>query len=313
VERFRELATVDRFQVHQTTDDASDADLILFPQCHMLPRDWRLSAIRTHALTKRYPGKVMVYDERDRPWCSLPGVYVSMSANRFDERYERAWAYAGVDAVRSDREPDLLFSFVGSPSHRCRTPLFGLHAPDGIVECVRGFTFYDPTSRDFEARRARFEELLSRSRFVLCPRGKGTSSIRLYEALAAGRVPVIISDDWVAPKGPNWESFTIRWPEGRTDGLVQALQDADHDWPSMSAAASEAYDSFFTETASFHRIVDLCSDLRDNETWRGFKPRIFNDPNAWAAGADVFRSSIVVGARKLAKRLARRIRKLRRA
>ena len=30
-----------------------------------------------------------------------------------------------------------------------------------------------------------------RSKFFLCPRGTGTSSIRLYETLSAGRVPVI--------------------------------------------------------------------------------------------------------------------------
>lgn len=309
VGQFRALAAIDRAGEHRLTDEPESADLILFPQCHMRPNDWRLEAIRSHPLALAFPEKVMVYDERDRPWCALPGVYVSMPARRFDDRYQRAWSYAGfarMPAASCVGEPDLLFSLVASSTHRCRTTLFGLREGDSVIEEVRRFVFYDPASDDFESRRAHFMNTLARSRFVLCPRGRGTSSIRLYEALAAGRVPVIISDEWVPPKGPNWESFSIRWPERQTDGLVTALRERDGDWTELSTAARAAYSQFFAPEIMFDQIVSRCADLRPAQP--AFSKRSpFLDEDALSAGAALVASRLTVRARRFARGLLDRL------
>ncbi len=134
VNDFERLAAADRFGEHMLTSDATHADIILFPQCHMV--DWRLRAIREHPVTRRYWAKVMVYDERDRPWRSFPGIYVSTPARSFDRTYQRAWSYQHVpdlpEAV-GEPEPDLLFSFVGSNTAPCRRPLFDMRHPDAVV------------------------------------------------------------------------------------------------------------------------------------------------------------------------------------
>jgi hypothetical protein len=259
---FEHLAVSDRFGEHGVTDDPDAADVILFTQCHVV--DWRLRAIREHSLVKKYREKVMVYDTRDRPWRSFPGVYVSFPARGFDGESQRAWGYPSFSdpAVRGTSvDPDLLFSFRGSATAACRKPLFELRHGDAIVEEARNFNFWEPSADGHERQRARYDEVLTRSRFVLCPRGRGTSTFRLYEALAAGRVPVIISDDWVAPAGADWEACSLRWPEGRTRGLVQLLQERDREWPLMSSAAASTYGEYFATEVCFHRVVDLCSDL----------------------------------------------------
>lgn len=262
VDEFERLAASDRFGKHELTPDPDAADVILFTQCHMI--DWRLSAIREHPLAKRHWQKVMVYDERDRPWRSFPGVYVSTPSSQFDAASQRAWGYARTPHLStSPTDPDLLFSFVGSATAPCRAPLFELRHPDAVVEESQGFMFWDSGALGFEAQRARYRDVLSRSRFVLCPRGRGTSSFRIYETLAAGGVPVIISDEWVPSSGPDWQACSLRWPEGSTDGLVEMLERRNREWPAMSAAASAAYRAFFAEDASFHSVVDLCSGLRD--------------------------------------------------
>lgn len=259
---FEKLAAIDRFRQHNLSDQPDVADVILFTQCHMV--DWRLRAIREHSLATTYSDKVMVYDERDRPWRSFPGVYVSAPLRDFDHASQRAWAYAGTPAMRRAAvAPDLLFSFVGSPTARCRRPLFDLRHPDAVVEQVQGFTFWSADSSGFRQRQARFRQILARSRFVLCPRGNGTSSFRLYETLAAGRVPVIISDDWVAPSGPDWHAFSLRWPERKVDDLVEWLEQRNVDWPQLSTAACQAYDTFFAPDVTFHRIIELCRELRE--------------------------------------------------
>jgi exostosin family protein len=234
----------------------------------------------------------MVFDELDRPWCRFPGVYVSMPASYFDHRYQRAWAYF----PRPEREPpteapDLLFSFVGSMTHKCRPPLLKLRGEDVIVAGVSGFTFYDRSSQDFQARRQRFDEILRRSRFVLCPRGQGTASIRIFETLAVGRVPVIISDEWVPPDDADWSHFSLRWPEGRVTGLREFLREHDDRWQEMSLAATAAYAEFFAPDIWFHRLAELCEEVRQDAPFAfpsgGIRGRAF-----FAAGAHAWQGRV---------------------
>jgi hypothetical protein len=263
VDRLERLASLDRWEIHSVVTDSEDADVVLFTQGHMLHRDWRLTTVSRHAKMFPHPQRVMVFDERDRPWCRFPGVYVSMPARHFDPRYQRPWGYfPRIVSTPPITSPDLLFSFVGSITHECRQPLLNLGGEDVIVEAVSGFTFYDRSSPHFQAHQRHFEEVLARSRFVLCPRGQGTSSIRIYEALSVGRVPVIISDEWVPPVGPDWNRFSLRWPERRVTGLREFLLEHDDHWHEMSAAAGEACAEFFASDVWFHRFAELCSEVR---------------------------------------------------
>jgi hypothetical protein len=262
---FRLHAATDAVGAHVLTDSPHDAELILFTQSHMLKRDWRLQAIRGHPLTRAHREKVLVYDEADLPWCGLPGVYVNMPARAWVAVHQRAFGYFVppelVRAAATGGPRDLLFSFIGSDTAAARRPLFGLRHPDAVVEQAVGFRFWDTTLPDFAARRAHYAATLARSRFVLCPRGAGTSSIRLYEVIATGGVPVIIADDWVAPAGMDWDAFSLRWPEGRTAGLIETLVARDAQWPQMSAAARRAYEQHFSPAAYFHGVIERCAEL----------------------------------------------------
>ncbi|WP_304615756.1 exostosin domain-containing protein [Paracoccus sp. (in: a-proteobacteria)] len=69
-----------------------------------------------------------------------------------------------------------------------------------------------------------FRDALTGSVFALCPSGTGPNSIRLWESLAAGTIPVILADDW-APPGDRrlWEQAAIFCPE--TPEAIAALPD----------------------------------------------------------------------------------------
>ena len=58
-----------------------------------------------------------------------------------------------------------------------------------------------------------YGDVLSSSKFAICPRGYGTGSIRLLEALKAGVAPVVISDEWIPPGDPLWQEFCLTLPE----------------------------------------------------------------------------------------------------
>jgi Exostosin family len=248
---------------HVGVDDPADADLVLFPDCHLLPHDWKLDQVATSEVARRFPHKVAVYNERDTPWCRFPGVYVSMPAGHFDRRWQVAGAYYRVndpvgrlDVDADQIEPDLLASFVGARTHRARETILRLSDPRIHVEAPEGFVFYDPSSVRFDERRKSFAETLFRSKFVLCPRGMGTSSIRLYETLAAGRVPVVVSDQWVPPTGPKWDEFCLRWPENRIDELPGALRDLEGEATAMGRRARSVYEEWFAPDVALSVMLD---------------------------------------------------------
>ncbi len=249
---------------HRFVDDPHAADVLLFTQPHMLQGDPLGRVIARHPLVRSHRDRCYVYDQRDRPWSPLPGLFVSLPASRFDHRRHRAVPYYKGDesdfVARRLEMPDLLFSLVGAVTHPCRAQLFALRHPDAVVQST-GAAFNDGTASDAAARRERFVGTTLRSHFVLCPRGHGTSSFRLYEVLAAGRVPVIIADEWVPPSGPDWWSFALRWPEGRTAGLADELTARMDEWPERAARAIDAYDRWFAPAARIDRVVDELADL----------------------------------------------------
>ena len=59
-------------------------------------------------------------------------------------------------------------------------------------------------------RSAEFKRLLHESTFSLCPSGSGPNSIRLWESLGAGTIPVILADTYLPPGDPAlWAAATV--------------------------------------------------------------------------------------------------------
>lgn len=58
----------------------------------------------------------------------------------------------------------------------------------------------------------RYNEVISDSIFSLCPAGAGPNTLRLWESLAVGSIPVVISDKHELPRLPlQHESTTVEW------------------------------------------------------------------------------------------------------
>lgn len=63
----------------------------------------------------------------------------------------------------------------------------------------------------YEKETQRYNSILSDSIFSLCPEGTGPNTIRLWESMAIGVIPVIFSDDWIPPKITEleWNDFAV--------------------------------------------------------------------------------------------------------
>ena len=229
---FTNLAEVDAVGRHQLEDDPAEADAILFVDLQQHPRDPLLKQLRRHPLARMYPRKTFVYDERDFPVFTLPGVYVGAPTNWARRFPVHGGPYPSLlnPVPSATQEPDLLFSFRGALSHPVRERLLGVSHPRAVMEesasVFVGHGEYAADGAAFE----RYAQLVQRSKFVLCPRGHGPSSFRLYEALGAHRVPVVISDEWLPPPRVDWGRCVIRVPEADVDEIAEHLEAAEPNW-----------------------------------------------------------------------------------
>jgi hypothetical protein len=80
----------------------------------------------------------------------------------------------------------------------------------------------------------------------------------MFEVMAMGRAPVILSDEWVEPPGPRWNAISVRVPEsdaGDLDRILEPLRERSRE---MGAAARKAWETWFAPEQCFRRTVESC-------------------------------------------------------
>jgi hypothetical protein len=61
-----------------------------------------------------------------------------------------------------------------------------------------------------------FKQVMGKTQFALCPSGTGPNSIRLWEAISSGAIPVVLKDTYKFPGSPTiWEQAVINCGEDR--------------------------------------------------------------------------------------------------
>lgn len=265
LDTLRRCARLDELGRHQVCDDAAEAEAILFVENTQFD-DVFFKSLLNHPLIAQHPDKVFMYNEMDRPWDLLPGLYCCMTRKHLNLKRHRAFAYLSTpnpfigEIHKQPIEPRWLYSFMGSMSHACRRPIMRLKSSDGYVRDTSDFNVWRTDSREMEIRGKEYADILAASQFVLCPRGIGTSSIRLYETLEAGRVPVIISDHWVPPPETDW-GFAIQVEERRIASIPGLLKTLDGESRDRGAAAREAWLHSYAPDTLFNTVGDSIESL----------------------------------------------------
>lgn len=282
VRRLRTLAEQDRFGQYALTDDPDAVDLIIFVESHGWdsPAGRYYQAIRRDPIYRRHRGKAFVHSGRDWPVPLVRGVFASIERGWCWKSRARSGSYLAephpfVEEAAQRRgageieaaTPRYLASFVGSVSDTpVRRALLGLN--DGE------FLLADNTQRFLGAIRSGdhatvqqlkqdYAQTALASRFILCPRGYGASSFRLFEAMQLGRAPVILSDAWVPPDGPDWSACSLRISERGVANLPAILRQHADQWASLGQRARAAWEEWFGPRVLFHRICQSCQSIRD--------------------------------------------------
>jgi len=269
LQRVAELA--DR-RVHNVVSSADEAQIVIVTDMREDDHFGRL--LRANSIVKRYPDKSFVYDRTDRPIGFVRGVYTSPPRTLLDlGRYQTGcyltaiseWRNPFVSAdAETSMEKDLLFSFVGRNSSPVRGQLLAHNfgRSDVVVTDVSSlYDHWDGTSPQRDVYQRRYVDISKRSRFVLCPRGHGNSSERLFEVMEMGLVPVILSDGWVPPRGPRWQDFSVTVLERDVTRLVPILERYGDDWFDMGHNARQNWLDWFSPPKQFNYIVDSCIEI----------------------------------------------------
>jgi hypothetical protein len=265
----------DIFQKHSLVDSPDAADIILFVGSTY--HDYR--DVRCHPFMRDYKQKCFLFHSDDFVIPFLPGVYVNITKRWYSQRRTRTGFYLRVfdsdfvSYIPSFAYCEYLFCFVGSTrTHSVRSRILSLKHPRAYLRDTtaavpaeeRNKTFFmvDYGSND----NADYGRILSRSKFVICPRGYAPSSWRLFETMKAGRVPVIVSDQWVPPEGPAWENFSIRVRQKDIAQIPRILEEHEPGAEAMGKLARETWEEWFSRETCFHRIVEWCLRIKQNES-----------------------------------------------
>lgn len=196
---------------------------------------------------------VVVWDSGDFPAGLEPGFYCSLPRPLHEPRRHRSFCYPIVynECVEpfDQRYAENLFCFAGGITSGLRGRLVswmkGTEISDPVGLRVQNGPWQQMFDRSGLAVKKEYADMIQRSRFVLCPRGNGVGSIRLFEVLKAGRVPVILSDDYVLPEGINWSSCAIRIREKDFTQIPAVLATYADQWAAMALRAAEVSVRYF--------------------------------------------------------------------
>ena len=143
-----------------------------------------------------------------------------------------------------DSDKPIWYSFIGAHKDQyisdIREHIFNDNHPDDCIIVRRGdwqFNIDVYTEQIWGNESTRLEKyianekkkyykrILERSRFSLCPSGAGPASIRFFESLGSGSIPVLMADTFILPKvnAIDWDECIIRVPEYKYNQLRDIL------------------------------------------------------------------------------------------
>lgn len=270
----RELAAIAQPQIHTISENPQAADIILIT--HESLTDPTLNRFLDKYLDKCY-----ALSTAANPLFVLAGLYTSGNKSFwfFHRHLIRGCSYVIALYEKNDNrnqfvdfapdrhlEKKYLFSFVGASTSWVRKRLLKLEfqRSDILIRCTNKYNHWsvDRATRDREAAQKSYVDTIRNSKFALCPRGIGWGSIRLFEVMKLGVAPVIISDKWLPPMGPDWDSFALFIKQSEIKNLVEIVESHASEYEERGRLARKAWEEYFSDSVVFNRCIEAIEDIK---------------------------------------------------
>lgn len=240
----------------------------------------------------------------------LKGNYSTMPFYRFNPKYHRAVSFNHYPnqfildkTIPKIKTQKYLASWRGNPQSHPRTRNaiidLGRNHPRLLTESTTSWCNHS------DAEKKRYLNLMLDAKFALCPRGLSPVSARFFEAMALGICPVIISDEYIFPKGPQWEDFAIVIKEKDLKKLVYILEKEEHRAEALGRKARENWERYCSPERIYTEwtktLIELIKNNKDSDLnseiarWKSHKT--FKD-NEWTL-PQRFKNRIKLGYKRL--------------
>lgn len=273
-------------------DNPEYADLILFAESHP-GIDPYFRQVHNHPLFKKFPKKCVLYHDADRSITSVRTISPSIEKWQYNPSITRAGHYIARecenDAIDSatlhlDEKRRYLFNFIGGRTHPIRKTVLSLNYTDAFLKDTTGLHAWKLD----KLAKAKYEEeylqVMNDSYFVLCPRGIGPCSYRLFETMQLARSPIIISDEWVYPQFDfNWNEFAIFISEDKIAEIPAILERRKVEAIEMGIKARKIWEKYFSPQASLTTLVNIANDLIKEPLgeWQAWKNNLLFFKDKW--------------------------------
>jgi hypothetical protein len=264
---------------YSLTSDPESADMILVG--NVREENWG-TKIMNHGLINKYPNKCFSLSDQDSPLILNHGIYACgnkksiLSFGRvrtgsytiYPDYFHNPFIQNHVFSNQSYLEKEYLLSFIGRNSNKIRSSIFNLkfERPDIYIEdSSKTFDLWGRQEYGKKVERQKYYNMLLRSKFSLCPRGVGSSSMRTFESMKLGIAPIIVSDDWRLPKGPMWNEFSIFIKERNIRDLEKIAESHSDSYKEMGQKARKAFEEYFAEDVYFNYVIDNCLDIMSKQ------------------------------------------------
>jgi hypothetical protein len=117
--------------------------------------------------------------------------------------------YVAPDIV--DESPKSGVVFMGWRNNELRSRIFQDYSSVFSVTLRDSYASNESNAN----HRLEYTNSLARASVCLCPKGAGSGTRRFWESMAAGAVPLLVSDQMLLPKIWDWDSTIIRVSEAR--------------------------------------------------------------------------------------------------
>jgi hypothetical protein len=260
--------------LHDLVDDPAAADMIVF--VGSVPGHGE--GVVNSPLPRLYPEKCFIYWDDDSVVSLLPGIYTN-AVIPLGINLHRTASHNFIDALNPHVHPipgvvkRYLCSFAGGSTSLLRKKLYKINygRADVLIRNTSDYYHWDPSQEGREARQKEYAETIAASHFGLCPRGASAGGLRLFEVMQMGVAPVLISDRFLLPEGPDWDAFLIRVPERRIRELPQILERHLAESAERGRLAYLAWERWFAPPVMFNGViatyVRMVAERRIPERW----------------------------------------------